>query len=123
MSTDTRRRRHETVSDILQQNAAGLCYKPTVSRMSGVGHRVVLLSVVLLLVSPCVPVRAERGHPLDLHQRDVEGADVEQVPAENQETPVKHEQKDGVDSIVPQEDGHSVRSDTANTYSTVKLVS
>ncbi|XP_053281009.1 sodium/hydrogen exchanger 8 [Pleuronectes platessa] len=121
MSTDTRRRRHETDSDILQQNAAGLCDKRTALRMSGVGRHVLLLSIVLLLVNPCVPVRAERGQPLDLHQRDVDGADVKQAPTENRKTPVKHEQKDGVDSNVPQEGGYSVRSNGTDNYSNETL--
>ncbi|XP_019951908.2 sodium/hydrogen exchanger 8 [Paralichthys olivaceus] len=121
MSTDTRRRRHEAVSDILQQNAAGSCYKRTVLRMSGVRHKVLLLSVVLLFVNQCEPVRAERENPLDLHHRDDDGADVKQVITENRQTPAKHEQKDGADPNLPQEDGQSVRSNDTDNYSNETL--
>lgn len=85
--------------------------------MTGVSHTVLLLSLLLLIVNPCVPERTERENSLDLHERDDEG-DVnhtDDTPAENQQTLIKHEQEDGSNEKTKQKDGPSVRSELTNT--------
>lgn len=73
--------------------------------MRGDSRIVLLLSLLLLLVNPCVLERAERENSLDLHERNDEGADVNQdIQAENQQTLIKHDKEDGSDSIDPKKE-------------------
>lgn len=104
MSTATRSCRHGTSSLFLLQNVV-LWFKPTGLTMTGVSRKVLLLSVLLLCVNPCVPERAER---------DNDGGDVkpnENVAPENQQRLTKHGKEDGLDSSEDkkQNDGQSVR--------------
>ena len=86
--------------------------------MRGVSHKVVLLSLLLLFVFPCVPGRVEREESLDLLEND-DGGDVhhqDSIPAESQPTLIKHAPEDGVDTNeeTKQKDGQSVRFETPN---------
>ncbi|XP_073326562.1 sodium/hydrogen exchanger 8 [Pagrus major] len=94
--------------------------------MRGVSHKVVLLSLLLLFVYPCVPERVEREESLDLRERD-DGGDVhhqDNTPAENQQTLIKHVPEDAVDTNeeTKQKDGLSVsKSNDTDTYSNETL--
>lgn len=80
--------------------------------MTGVGHKVLLLAVLLLFVNPCVLERVERENSLDLHERDDDGGELTQDTIKNQQALTKHKTEDGPDSNVLQKDGQSVRSET-----------
>lgn len=93
-------------------------FKVAVLKMRGVSHKVVLLSLLLLFVYPCVPARVEREESLDLLERD-DGGDVhhqDNTPAESQQTLIKHGPEDGVDTNeeTKQKDGQAVRFEPPN---------
>ncbi|XP_051280897.1 sodium/hydrogen exchanger 8 [Dicentrarchus labrax] len=88
--------------------------------MRAVSHTAVLLSLLLLFVNPCAPERAERETPLDLREKD-DGGDVnpnDNTPVENQQTLIKHENKDELqpNGETKERDGQSVSksNDTEN---------
>uniref|UniRef100_A0A8C4EZA2 Sodium/hydrogen exchanger n=1 Tax=Dicentrarchus labrax TaxID=13489 RepID=A0A8C4EZA2_DICLA len=101
------------------QNVA-LGFKLAGFRMRAVSHTAVLLSLLLLFVNPCAPERAERETPLDLREKD-DGGDVnpnDNTPVENQQTLIKHENKDELqpNGETKERDGQSVSksNDTEN---------
>lgn len=102
-------------SFLLQNVAFG--FKLIGLRMTGVSHTVLLLFLLLLIVNPCVPERAERENSLDLHERNDEGdvTHTDDTSAENQQTVIKHEQEDGSNEETKQREGPSVRSELTNT--------
>uniref|UniRef100_A0A4W6DY74 Sodium/hydrogen exchanger n=1 Tax=Lates calcarifer TaxID=8187 RepID=A0A4W6DY74_LATCA len=90
--------------------------------MTGVGHKVLLLAVLLLFVNPCVLERVERENSLDLHERDDDGGELTQDTIKNQQALTKHKTEDGPDSNVLQKDGQSVsKYNDTDTYSNETL--
>lgn len=86
-----------------------------VLRMSGVRLTFLLLSLLLLIVNPCVPEPTEKENSLKLHDRGGEG-DVtpeDETPAENHQISINHEQADGLGSNeeTKQKDESSFRSE------------
>lgn len=80
--------------------------------MTGVSHVVLLLSLLLLFLNPCVPQRAVRDKSLDLRERD--DGDVKhtnETPVEKTQTDIKQENGADVGSheVTKQKDGPSVR--------------
>ncbi|CAK6957331.1 sodium/hydrogen exchanger 8 [Scomber scombrus] len=86
-------------------------------RMKGVSCKVLLLSLLLLFVNPCVPERVERENSLDLPVSDDDGGNVkytDNTPAENQ---LKHQKENGLDLHDQQKDGQSVsKSNDTDNY-------
>uniref|UniRef100_UPI0037E7A6E9 sodium/hydrogen exchanger 8 n=1 Tax=Semicossyphus pulcher TaxID=241346 RepID=UPI0037E7A6E9 len=101
------------------QNAV-LALKFTGLRMRGVSHKIVLLSLLLLFVNPCVPQRGKREDSLDLRERDGDDGGVvnhkDNTLVKKQQTSVKHDNEDGLASHEPQKDGQLVSksNDTDN---------
>ncbi|XP_071332559.1 sodium/hydrogen exchanger 8 [Trachinotus anak] len=101
----------------LLQNA-DLGSKLTGLRMKGVGHKVLLLSVLLLFVNPCALERVEREDSLNLPQGDDGGGEGKQDSAEHQQALIIHEKGHGPDSNDPLKDGQSVsKSNDTDNYS------
>lgn len=78
--------------------------------MTGVRHAVLLLSLLLLFLNPCVPQQAVRGKSLDLRERD-DDVKHTQTPVEKTQTDMKqgHEAEVGSHEVTKQKDGPSVR--------------
>lgn len=82
--------------------------------MTGVSHVVLLLSLLMLFLNPCVPKRAVREKSLDPRERD--DRDVKhtnETPVEKTQTDLKQEHEAEVVSheVTKQKDGPSVRFD------------
>lgn len=80
--------------------------------MTGVSHVVLLLSLLLLFLNPCVPQRAVREKSLDLRERD--DGDVKhtnETPVEKTQTDRKQEREAEVGSheVPKPKEGPSVR--------------
>uniref|UniRef100_A0A3Q3M8E5 Sodium/hydrogen exchanger n=2 Tax=Labrus bergylta TaxID=56723 RepID=A0A3Q3M8E5_9LABR len=94
--------------------------KFTSLRMRGVCHNILLLSLLLLFVNPCVPQRGKRDDSLERRGRDDDdGQDVNQNDnplVKHQQASIKHDNKDGLESQDPRQDGPSVSksNDTDN---------
>ncbi|KAG7228231.1 hypothetical protein INR49_009091 [Caranx melampygus] len=95
-----------------------LKFKLTGLRMRGVGHKMLLLSLLLFFVNPCVLERVERENP-DLQEGDNVGTTKEE-PVGNQQTSIIDD-KNGPTSNTPEKDGQSVSksNDTDNNNETL----
>lgn len=89
--------------------------------MPGIRYTFLLLSLLLLIVNPCVPEPTERENSLDLHgrgdEKDVTPED--ELPAENHQISINHEQANGLGSKeeTKQKDESPVRSELTNIIS------
>lgn len=105
------------LQSVLSQNIV-FGFEFLVLRMPGVRFTFLLLSLLLLIVNPCVPEPTEREKSLDQHDSGGEG-DVtpEDTPADHNQISVNHEQAEGLGSNeeAKQKDESSVRSEPTNT--------
>lgn len=80
--------------------------------MTGVSHVVLLLSVLLLFLNPCMPQRTVSEKSLDLRERnDGHVKHINETPVEKTKTDIKqeHEAEVGSHEVTKQKDGPSVR--------------
>lgn len=81
--------------------------------MRGGSHNILLLFLLLLLGNACFSLPGKEEDSLDLHERDDEDGGAvntnDKSSVQNQQTSIKHDKEDGLDSHDPQKDGQPIR--------------